>query len=68
MVNFLARSVAKSIAYILPVERETKETQALIVRGSAKDVRKDSSLTASSVHSSQTLQYNTLVGWLEVVV
>lgn len=68
MVNFLARSVTESIAYILPVKRETKEAQTLIVRGSAKDVRKDSSLTTSSLHSSQTLQRSTLVGWFEVVV
>lgn len=45
----------------MPVEREGEETQTLIVRGSTEDASKDSSLITSCLHSSQTLQHQTLV-------
>lgn len=61
MVTSLSQSVPEVNTYVLPVKRESEETQSLIVGGPAEDVGKNRSFATSSLHSSQALHHWTLV-------
>lgn len=54
IVYILFRSKGRRRTHVLPIERDAKQAQTLVVQRATKQVGKHSSLVASRVHRSQT--------------